>query len=179
MTQRFEANPQYYDYIHSVRLHEDGTCELLDGGGQCMNSHTRGTYTREGSVVHFQIEGKKFDVSIVEESGLFVFLEGVPANFIMEEQVFLIYRKRYIFDKDPFEEQYKDRRSLYWFINGAESDKETRNIFYLKGETKEFRHLSEEERLAYQKIDPEWYELCIQYPKLRRSEVRKKLNTNS
>ena len=32
------ANPHIYDYLHRIELNADHSAELLDGGGQCLNS---------------------------------------------------------------------------------------------------------------------------------------------
>ena len=44
MTLYLSANPQFYDYLHRITLHDDGYCEFADGGGQRINLSIEGTY---------------------------------------------------------------------------------------------------------------------------------------
>jgi hypothetical protein len=49
----FAANPNYYDYIHEVELNVDGTCRMMDGGGQTVNLVLTGNYTDDGETITF------------------------------------------------------------------------------------------------------------------------------
>jgi len=44
MSIHLEANPHWYDYLHSLILNQNGSCSFADGGGQKMNGEWKGTW---------------------------------------------------------------------------------------------------------------------------------------
>ncbi len=44
---QFAANPQLYDYIHSITFGADGGIEMVDGAGQVLNTLVRGQFSAE------------------------------------------------------------------------------------------------------------------------------------
>jgi hypothetical protein len=57
------ANPSYYDYIHSIKLFFDtdksGSFELIDGGGQTITGNYKGDFTIENTnIINFIFKQK-------------------------------------------------------------------------------------------------------------------------
>jgi hypothetical protein len=115
------ANPQYYDYLHFLDFHDNGSVELVDGAGQVINTVARGRYQTHdlahsiAEVTFFELievdpyqEYRKvstlpnFTVQVTKEEGVFPFVREVVWN--IEDTATLpalLYRTRYVYVFDP------------------------------------------------------------------------------
>jgi hypothetical protein len=115
------ANPHYYDYIHTLEF-SNGTVEFVDGAGQVLNAVVMGRYrvfgedetsaridffnlveTNPYSRKHEKIRDiAPIQVKVVREEGLFPFPKNVMLKIEKKgRHPCLLYRERYVFDKDP------------------------------------------------------------------------------
>lgn len=143
------ANPHFYDYLHDIRLAEDGTCEFNDGGGQRINYVLKGTYKKDDEKKLFifnmslanhaykdsDADNKKeskivqFQVPFVLENGLFVLKQEVVWNEKEETWPYSIFTQRYVFKTDPHALLQTDPNiqqtiedNLYTWVSGIEKD---------------------------------------------------------
>jgi hypothetical protein len=119
----FEANPQYYDYIHHFILYKDKNFELCDGGGQVINVIYRGKYEIKNDQIIFKILYEKDPYSSDKKS--MNIIHTVNYRLIEEEKThfngYVVQKSSHTLhlDKSPFK------------FNGDESVIDTRkgNLF--------------------------------------------------
>ena len=136
---RLDANPNYYDYIHAISLGEDGICELMDGGGQCMSFMGNGEYTITKdtlSITDFQqtqwmtnkLIGEKvsWDVKFKIENGRFLY-----GSMPYSKKCIYYYTQRYVFEYDPISlcQNSRDNNLMFLLEKDKDSD-DNRRIFY-------------------------------------------------
>lgn len=117
---RLDANPQFYDYIRSVSLREDGSVEMIAGAGQALRRRIVGkhrvTYsTSEEAEIHFfdlldtdpyerRPETAKVDdmkLGVVLEVGPFALQCEVVWNVTEDKRPWLLVQRRLRFSDDP------------------------------------------------------------------------------
>lgn len=116
------ANPHRYDYVHHIELAENGSVEMVDGGGQALRRQIDGRYEiltigeAEASVRFYDLRdvdpyGRSKETREVEAFTARVFLEKGPFAYQCEvvwnvkptEEPYVLFQARLAFDRDPLE----------------------------------------------------------------------------
>lgn len=117
------ANPHWYDYLHHFKLDEDGSVEMVDGGGQVINAVVRGKVAISplndteadisfSKLVEYNPYQKKekirdlpdFATTFTKEEGIYAFYEETFGRIDDPDKVpCLLYRVRYVFEADPLQ----------------------------------------------------------------------------
>lgn len=114
------ANPHFYDYIHWVKLSDDGAVEMIAGSGQALHRRIVGKWrlldpTPSEATLHFfdlldtdpyerRPDTAKVDdmaVRVAIEAGPFALRCGVVWNVTEEDWPFLLYDYRLVLSEDP------------------------------------------------------------------------------
>lgn len=166
------ANPQFYDYLHSINLDKNNKCELCDGAGQCVSSNFIGTFKlnndldNDGSI-DFTINTKNyaglfgvprkfnpndesvsFTVNFTVDNGLFVFRDEIVWNLRdKNDWPISIFNRRYVFDTDPFLNIYNRENNLFFMLEGDKEDDSSLKYFYRPTDrvNKKFKELTPDE----------------------------------
>ncbi|MCX4241872.1 hypothetical protein [Paraliomyxa miuraensis] len=117
---RLSANPHRYDYLHFIEIHDDGTVEMLAGGGQALRRRIIGRLdvleaTDDRARVRFSElldtdpyerspERKPLDdleLDVIVELGPFALPCEVVWNVKEHERPWLLFEHRLAFAQDP------------------------------------------------------------------------------
>ncbi|KRT55697.1 hypothetical protein [endosymbiont of Ridgeia piscesae] len=144
------ANPNYYDYLHLIRLVEDGTVELIDGAGQSINTEVNGKYSiyeMDADTVSIKfydlVEADSyrpdekirdidpFVVKVVKEKGNFAFRQEVIWRIDSEDDwPCLLFDTRFVFEFDPLcFWQVNRKRNPYYLLENKEQDGPIRHYY--------------------------------------------------
>ncbi|QKF93967.1 hypothetical protein QKU48_gp0509 [Fadolivirus algeromassiliense] len=180
MDTRLSANPQFYDYLHSIIFQSNGTCNFIDGAGQCICLDINGTYlihygseNKTSGYMEFNFDNdnltKHFSVNFRVQEGLFVMVNEIVWNSKIKDWPVSVYNQRYVFDNDPFEGLYQNReKNLYFILEGDKEVKEEMKYFYgsSPNTSKKMDQLTEEELNKVKEIDPQIYMAFIKNPNM-------------
>jgi len=116
-----QANPHYYDYIYAVELKANGEVELLYGETQGVRSLVRGKFKiqqldenraelRCTALAEYDPYSEDklndlpdFKTEFIRETGTYAFRQEVLWQLDDPDELpCLLYRNRYVFDRDPF-----------------------------------------------------------------------------
>ena len=129
------ANPHYYDYIHHMNFGEDGTVELWDGGGQCMNFEATGTYKftfdndKYGKLT-IKLKGRDdIEVKFGIEKGPFFLNNEMIRSWDYSFDYIYMAKERYVFESDPLSMCESSRRGNLMFMFGDEGDINKRTYY--------------------------------------------------
>lgn len=178
------ANPNFYDYIHSINLQPNGTCEFVDGAGQCLCLDITGTYKltydsdqQTSGSIEFKFENEKchrhFKVNFKLQQGTFIMRDEIVWNSTMKNWPFSIYTKKFVFDTDPFEGLYQNRENnLYFMLESDKEIKEDMKYFYTSDSIarKTMETLNQNELTKVKELEPELYDAFIKNPNMRAAE---------
>lgn len=177
------ANPNFYDYIHSITLQSNGTCEFVDGAGQCVCLDITGTYKltydsdqQTSGSIEFIIKDKfqrHFKVNFKIHQDTFIMRDEIVWNSTMKNWPFSIYTRRFVFDTDPFEGLYQNRENnLYFMLEGDKEVKEDMKYFYPSDSIskKSMEQLNESELTKVEELEPQLYHAFIKNPDMRAAE---------
>lgn len=161
LNDRLEANPDFYDYMHSIDFDANGDCEFLDGGGQVVNLAQKGQYqnTMDGDHgnISFTINDTTFTVNYHIETGLFVLRNEICWNSPPEEWPISIYKRRYVFECDPFNKLNNSHRenNLYFMIEGDKENSDNLRYYYARQDLcrKDHQELTDKEKDVLAKTD--------------------------
>ena len=154
---RLSANPQFYDYLHCLDFESDGSIQMIDGGGQVINTKARGKYRisqADGTSfeVHFTelvetdpYEDDKiidqlddFSVSYKKQEGLFAFRQEVVWRIDDETKwPCLLYPSRYLFDVDPLEFGNPNQDHNLYFILENKDFRKSIHYYYARSDAQE------------------------------------------
>ena len=165
---RFQANPNYYDYIHCIELYPSNKCRFIDGAGQSICIDTKGTYKmtydnkkNKSGNIEFDIEDQIFKVNFKVYTGLFILMKEIIWNSSIEDWPFILSGTKYIFETDPFDTIYKNRENnLYFIEEGEKESKESLKCFYIEEYMfeKSAKELNIRELKLVEKLYPKFYE---------------------
>lgn len=115
------ANPHYYDYIYDIELKANGKMELLYGEAQGVRSLVRGKFKIQQlddnraellctALVEYDPYSEDklndlpdFKTEFTHETGTYAFYQEILWQLDdPDERPCLLYRNRYVFDRDPF-----------------------------------------------------------------------------
>lgn len=202
MTIHLEANPHFYDYLHRISLYDNGTCEFVDGGGQCINLAIKGEFylnyytdaeysgyidfyfdTDHEKYDHSELSDsdnmnfdKQFKVKFKVEQGPFVMLDEIVWNSTFENRDITVYSRRFVFDADPFDGLYQNRENnLFFILEGDKETEESKKCFYSCDDkiTKKMKELNEDELNKIKESNPKFYEAFMKNPIMSMKEYRK------
>ena len=124
-----DANPGYYDYIHSIKLNftndKSGSFELIDGGGQSITGKYKGDFTIENTnIINFNFK-EKIDVYSNNSTQIY-FMKQIEFKINQEDKEHFNGYCKYVseytiqLNMSPFDfEELKNERkfSLYNMLN--------------------------------------------------------------
>lgn len=202
MTMELEANPHFYDYLHRISLYDDGTCEFVDGAGQCVNLAIKGEFyfnynddKEDSGYIKFYFDtdrpegnndgssdtdnkdfDKKFQVNFKIQTGPFIMLDEIVWNSTFDNRSVSIYSKRFVFDADPFQGLYQNRENnLFFILEGDKETDESVKCFYSYDDkvTKKMKELNVDELSRIKECNPKFYEGFIKHPTMQMREYDK------
>jgi hypothetical protein len=148
------ADPHVYDYMHFLSFERGNKVEMVDGGGQVINAEAKGHFKiLPVSAVQADVEfydlaehhtygrGKKaniegFTVRVTQENGVFAFREIGPWGFEADKWPCLLYRARYVFERDPLEFARQRRGGNLFNLTEGENLLDSDRFYYDRDDVK-------------------------------------------
>ena len=149
------ANPQYYDYLHFLRLKDDGEILMMGGGGQVINIHIEGHYQihqQKNSIQLNLTELAQYNPYSKEKlhdiDNLILKFQPEEGTFAIRQEViwkiknpddypYLLYKVRYRCDIDPINHvNQRPIRNLYQLTENKDFE-DSQKIYYASADRQE------------------------------------------